>query len=96
MSCCGKSRSQPFVAAGPAAQPQAIAVRQQKPAVRSTVAVPAGLAPGTTFQYIGKTRLTVIGPVSRRRYDFDRGGVRLSVDPRDASSLATVPTLKRV
>ena len=49
-----------------------------------------------TFEYTGKTRLTVIGPVSRQRYDFERTGARLSVDSRDGHSLATVPTLKRI
>jgi hypothetical protein len=53
-------------------------------------------AGSVTFQYIGKTRLTVIGPVSRRRYDFDRAGSRIAVDPRDSASFAAVPTLKRV
>ena len=57
---------------------------------------PSTTAGSVTFQYIGKTRLTVIGPVSRRRYDFDRTGSRLAVDARDSASLATVPTLKRL
>jgi hypothetical protein len=57
------------------------------------VSTPVG---SITFQYIGKTRLTVIGPVSRRRYDFDRTGSRLPVDPRDSASLSAVPALKRV
>lgn len=48
------------------------------------------------FQYTGKTRLTVIGPISRQRYDFDRTGARVVVDGRDGPSLATVPTLKRL
>jgi len=50
----------------------------------------------STFQYTGKTRLTVIGPVTRQRYDFDRPGARVSVDRRDSHALATVATLKRV
>jgi hypothetical protein len=75
MSCCGKSRLQPFTIAS-------------YPATKTV-----GSA---TFQYIGKTRLTVIGPISRQRYDFDHTGARLTVDQRDSASLATVPTLKRV
>ncbi len=54
---------------------------------------PAG---SVTFQYIGRTRLTVIGPVTRKRYDFDRAGARVTVDRLDSNSLSTVPTLRRV
>lgn len=49
-----------------------------------------------TFQYTGKTRLTVIGPITRQRYDFDHGGARVVVDSRDSHALSAVPTLKRV
>jgi hypothetical protein len=89
MSCCGKSRVQPFVLPN---------IGTQHP---GSITLPSGAAAArtggsTTFQYIGKTRLTVIGPVTRQRYDFDRSGVRVTVDPRDGNSLATVPTLKRV
>jgi len=54
---------------------------------------PAGTV---TFQYTGKTRLTVIGPITRKRYDFDRTGARVTVDRLDSNSIATVATLKRV
>jgi len=97
MSCCGKSRTQLFIATGTTAKSTPAAVQRQSVMARASAAAPAGPpAATTTFQYTGKTRLTVIGPVSRRRYDFDRSGVRISVDARDANSLATVPTLKRV
>lgn len=49
-----------------------------------------------TFEYIGMTRLTVIGPVTRNRYEFAGLGARVHVDRRDSNSIATVPTLKRV
>jgi hypothetical protein len=74
MSCCGKSRVQPF-------------------AIPRIATTPAGTV---IFQYTGKTRLTVIGPITRQRYDFERTGARLTVDSRDSNSLATVATLKRV
>ena len=48
------------------------------------------------FEYTGKSRLTVVGPITRTRYDFARHGARLTVDPRDSKSLATVPALRRV
>ena len=48
------------------------------------------------FQYVGKTRLIVIGPVSGIQYRFRGPGARAMVDPRDQWSLDRVPTLSRV
>ena len=48
------------------------------------------------FEYTGRSRLTVIGPVTRTRYDFGANGARMNVDRRDSNSLATIPTLRRV
>jgi hypothetical protein len=48
------------------------------------------------FEYAGPTALTVTGPVSGRRYRFDRPGARLAIDPRDRPSLARVPKLREV
>jgi hypothetical protein len=91
MSCCGKSRVQPFILPNIATKLPGSITRPS-----GSIAARTGTGGSSTFQYIGKTRLTVIGPVTRRRYDFDRSGVRVSVDPLDGNSLATVPTLKRV
>jgi hypothetical protein len=46
------------------------------------------------FEYIGKTGLTVQGPVSGRRYRFAYQGARIAVDPRDRPSLLLVPNLR--
>jgi len=48
------------------------------------------------FEYVGTTGLTVMGPVTRRRYRFEGHGSRVSIDPRDALSMAAVPHLRRV
>jgi len=40
--------------------------------------------------------MTVLGPVSGRRYRFVGHGARLAVDPRDRLSLAAVPGLREV
>jgi hypothetical protein len=48
------------------------------------------------FEYTGRTRLIVIGPVTRARYDFVGYGARLQVDRRDSNSIAAVPALRRV
>lgn len=67
--------------------------RVQPIAMPRFVATPTGTV---TFQYTGRTRLTVIGPITRQRYDFERTGARVVVDRRDSNSLSTVATLRRV
>jgi hypothetical protein len=56
-----------------------------------------GLArpPGVTFEYVGRTRLIVTGPVTGRQYRFDRPGSQLEVDPRDSTSIARIPLLRK-
>lgn len=48
------------------------------------------------LEYVGRTSLITIGPVTGRRYYFGTPGVRLWVDARDHTSLASVPHLRRV
>ncbi len=77
--CCGRSRPRPSVYHG------AI------PAQRTT---PAANSAGPMFEYVGRTGLTVTGPVSGGRYRFERPGVRLAVDSRDRDALAKIPVLR--
>jgi hypothetical protein len=49
---------------------------------------------GSMFQYLGKTALTVVGPITGARYRFERPGSQLSVNPRDRAGLLRVPVLK--
>ncbi|MCU1334075.1 MAG: hypothetical protein JWM08_3067 [Candidatus Angelobacter sp.] len=58
--------------------------------------MPAPPVGTVAFEYIGMTRLTVIGPVTRKRYEFAGLGARVHVDRSDSNSLAVVPTLRRV
>jgi hypothetical protein len=48
------------------------------------------------FEYIGRTALTVMGPVSGINYRFDHPAARLTVDARDRDSLDRLPMLKQV
>ena len=57
---------------------------------------PMALYSSLTFEYIGQTGLTVTGPVTGRRYRFDRAGARVGVDPRDRASIAAIPVLRQV
>jgi len=52
--------------------------------------------PRVYFQYIGAKGLTVIGPMSRRRYRFESTGVVLAIDPMDKRALASVSVLRQV
>lgn len=80
MSCCGGRRAK---------------FRQTIPPIAQSVHTGGGGAV-STFEYVGRTALTVSGPVSRRMYRFDRPGARAEVDLRDVASLSKVPLLRRV
>ena len=65
--------------------------------------IPSFPAPGNTgshlgsvFQYLGRTALTVIGPITGARYRFEKPGSQLHVDPRDRPGLLRLPVLKPV
>lgn len=83
MSCCGKQREQFFGTA--------------QPAPRATDKQPQPLSQAAIrFEYVGATGLTVLGPVTGKRYRFDNPGAQSLIDPRDAPSMASVPHLRRV
>lgn len=87
MSCCGKMREQ--IRSGNQFHPSMQRVRRSE--FRPTLSERLGVV----FEYIGKTALTAIGPVSGRHYRFSRPGAVLEVDPRDSASLAAVPNLRK-
>jgi hypothetical protein len=89
MSCCGKARAQ-FNGAPPKPSPIQAASRNLAASIAVQQAGPV------TFEYTGRTRLTVIGPVTRMRYDFVGHGARVQVDRRDSNSIAVVAGLRRV
>jgi hypothetical protein len=49
--------------------------------------------PKPVFEYVGVTALTVVSPVTRKTYRFERPGTRVEVDVRDRSWVAFVPNL---
>lgn len=79
MACCGKNRSTAPVETG--GPPR--------------VAVTAHVQSAQYFEYVGKTGLTALGPVTGRRYRFAHSGALLPIDERDAASMAGVPSLRR-
>ncbi len=53
-------------------------------------------APLVQFEYCGATGLTAVGPVTGKRYRFERPRARVAVDSRDATAVAAVPHLRQV
>jgi hypothetical protein len=87
MSCCGKKREQ----MRPAIRGRTISQSIN----RATVTRPLVGQAGAVFEYVGKTALTAIGPVTGRHYRFSQPGAVVEVDPRDSTSLAAVPNLRK-
>ena len=84
MSCCGQKRRR-FHERVPG---QTLEVSEFTP-----TEAPGG---STFFEYLGGTAMTVVGPVTGRRYRFGWSGARVAVDLKDARALRAVPNLRRV
>lgn len=52
--------------------------------------------PPVYFQYVGNKSLTLLGPVSQKRYRFDHPGAVVAISSRDKRALAGVPFLRQV
>ncbi len=85
--CCGSKR-QSFLVNRPlsGARPSNFEAGTER------IAAPAAVF----FLNVGQAGLTTVGRATGRRYRFDAPGSRVGVDPRDAQSMAMVPSLKRV
>lgn len=84
MSCCGHRRAQ---AAG--TMPNVLSGANP----RRAVSLPVRTA---LFEYVGTTAMTVVGPITGKRYVFHADGARLAVDVRDAQYVRQVPMLREV
>ena len=82
MSCCGQAR-------------QALRYPQLAVAAQPDEA-PLELAQlaRETFEYVGSSGLTVIGPATGMRYVFPSPGARAAVDARDARSISSIGVLR--
>lgn len=88
MSCCGKKRSK--------ARQSNQTARTLNPAKKTVAQRPVKKDPSTYFQYVGENGLTIIGPVSQRRYRFEHPDAVVAIDPRDEQALSGVSVLRRV
>jgi hypothetical protein len=52
--------------------------------------------PQVQFEYVGKTRMTVLSPITGIRYHFDSPGAQVVVDARDQGMMIHVPDLRPV
>jgi hypothetical protein len=82
MSCCGNRY----------AGPQGRAASFGPPARSPSTGAPVD----PLFEYVGRTSLTVTGPVTGRHYRFEGTGARHVVSRHDAPSLLYVPNLKQI
>ncbi len=83
MSCCGKKRER--------IKPR---IHPNQPFAAAAVSS-EGDGP-VEYEYIGRTGLNLIGPITGKFYRFDRPGARLLIDPRDKPGLINVPLLRQV
>jgi hypothetical protein len=84
MCNCGKNRT------GYSQQAHAgNASTQQRPAVQK----PAAHA---SFEYVGKTAITITGNVTGKSYRFNYPGNTQNIDHRDMKGMMAIPVLKRV
>jgi len=49
-----------------------------------------------TFEYTGKTALTIIGNITGIKYRFNYPGNKQNIDYRDIQGIQTIPVLKKV
>ncbi len=87
MSCCGNKRLR-FAGPAPAS------TRATPPP--ATFRAPVVRRADMFFEYVGRTALTVTGPVTGLRYRFSASGARLAVDAADQPSMAKLPQLRRI
>ena len=88
MPCCGKKRKEAT------RDSQARRKAESAPGTGSVSRPAHNSVP--SFQYLGKTRVTVIGPRSGKQYYFDRPGAIVTVDPVDSRALTAVTVLRKV
>jgi hypothetical protein len=72
----------------------ALVVMPAQPRLQPQVVPPLAAHERVVFKCVGPTGLTVTGPVTGRRYRFERPGALLAVDVRDRAALAAVMYLR--
>ena len=98
MGCCGQGRQtvnnrttyRPQDRAWATPRPANVEPATQRPvngAVPPAQAMPAGSAGGARLEYLHRSPVRVLGPVSGRQYDFSAAAPVVTVDARDVQGL---------
>jgi hypothetical protein len=87
--CCG-AKSTPRLNLARTSIARPVGMRAQSGSPSPFPSVPASVV----FEYTGATGLTVVSPVTGKRYRFDAPGAQLTVDARDHNMLLYVPNLR--
>ena len=90
MSCCGRRLAD---SSQPLPKPPGLRVFNRGPAQATPGRLLRAMA---TFEYLGRTSLTAVGPATGRQYLFASPGARVAVDLRDRLGLSAVPQLREV
>ena len=93
--CCGKNRLPKSFMQGQELPTKVVPLPAPKPTTAS-VKIIASHVRQAKFVYAGNTGLTVVSPITGRRYRFDRPGAQVDVDARDRSWISFVPKLRAV
>ena len=92
--CCNRPR--PTITSGTRRAVRSVTAQAGATVPTTAPAHPRLSLPTPIFEYVGDTALTVVSPITRKTYRFEKTGVRLIVDIRDRSWVAFVPNLVRV
>lgn len=93
--CCGKNRLPKSFMESQMPIAKVVPPPAPKPASASAK-VTSSHVRQAKFVYGGNTGLTVVSPITGRRYRFDRPGAQVDVDVRDRSWISFVPKLRAV
>jgi hypothetical protein len=87
MGCCGGKRAE--------AAPRSVRASRQPTRAAGARSSRSPIVDPLTFELVGAASLTVVGPISGRRYRFSHPGALVVVDPRDSRALSAVSALRR-
>ena len=91
--CCSRPRQAVNIPQLPGRLIRLATARPSAGAQAPPVARNASATSSAVFEYIGPTALTVVSPLTRKIYRFDKPGARSEVDLRDRSWITFVPSL---
>lgn len=94
--CCGRNTLPKTYVQNQTLPNKVVPLRSAAKLATGSVATTRASVPASSFVYGGNTGLTVVSPITSKRYRFDRPGSRLEVDPRDRSWMTFIPNLKLV